>query len=646
MPEQRIGWHFPPTNGGRIDGFNDPGIAHFAGRPLSSLTRETIQNSLDAKQHSERPVDVSFELIEVTADDVQKGQLATAITACMEAPGATDKRVVDALQQALETIKKDKIPCLRVSDRNTTGLQDQQWKALVKMQGASFKDDLEGAGGSFGIGKYAPFAVSLLRTVFYWTCYQEGNAMVEKFQGKSVLMSHQGNDGETQGTGFYGVRHGCRELTTSAIPDCFRIVDSSGKPLCGTGVAIWGFQMLGSWRHRIAASAIENYFFAIRSGNLCLTIEPDEMTASELVSIDKANLKAWFKLLLAEAEDNRNTTDLRQAETLWEMSATPPTAETQDRDLGHCKLWIRVDDGLRKKVAFVRRSGMLVTTEQTGLLRFPGFKDFLALCVFEDPSGNELLRGMENPRHDQFEWQRLPESDRRRGKRALDRITRWIREQIGLQAGPPKGGRETVLTELAAYLPDMEPDEPLDRREEGDEASDERGIGDRVTVGLKPIRRVGSGFGTHEDVDYERSGDDSGGYGGGADDGDGGEGGGDGSGDGDGKAGSGSKGGGRGPRTEIGLSNVRILPVEEGANRYRILFRSDRSCRVRLTFEEAGDSIMVRRTDIVATDPAISLDDWQVVRGQKCEVEVTATGAPMGDRAWRVSAVLAQECME
>ena len=52
----------------------------------------------------------------------------------------------------------------------------------------------------------------------------------------------------------------------------------------------------------------------------------------------------------------------------------------------------------------------LVTTQQRNLIRFPGFRDFAALCVFEDPKGNELLRRMENPRHDQFEPDRLPEA--------------------------------------------------------------------------------------------------------------------------------------------------------------------------------------------------------------------------------------------
>ena len=65
MTPADIGWRFPPTNGGRIDGFNDPGIAHFNGAP-SSLARETIQNSLDARANSSEPVHVDFELIELS----------------------------------------------------------------------------------------------------------------------------------------------------------------------------------------------------------------------------------------------------------------------------------------------------------------------------------------------------------------------------------------------------------------------------------------------------------------------------------------------------------------------------------------------------------------------------------------------------
>ena len=67
IKEEIIGWKFPPTSGGSGDGFNDSGIAHFKGSPISSLARETIQNSLDARKSRVEPVHVDFELIEPRA---------------------------------------------------------------------------------------------------------------------------------------------------------------------------------------------------------------------------------------------------------------------------------------------------------------------------------------------------------------------------------------------------------------------------------------------------------------------------------------------------------------------------------------------------------------------------------------------------
>ncbi len=169
----KIGWRFPPTNGGRVDGFNDPGIAHFNGAPLSSLARETIQNSLDAGWRLGEPVHVTFELKDFTPEELGRNELMSAIEASKRA--ATDDDLAkQALESARLVLERDRVPCLRVSDRNTTGLRGDQWRALVKMQGVSLKPEVEGAGGSHGIGKYAPFAVSALRTVFYWTCYEEG----------------------------------------------------------------------------------------------------------------------------------------------------------------------------------------------------------------------------------------------------------------------------------------------------------------------------------------------------------------------------------------------------------------------------------------------------------------------------------------
>ena len=140
-----IGWSFPPTNGGRVDGFNDPGIAHFSGKPLPSLAREVIQNSLDAVEAANDPVHVSFELIKLDPAELGKDELAQAIAACKNEQ-RENPIVADALTNAQKTISQDQILCLRVSDSNTTGLRGENWRALVKAQGLSFKPGIEGAG--------------------------------------------------------------------------------------------------------------------------------------------------------------------------------------------------------------------------------------------------------------------------------------------------------------------------------------------------------------------------------------------------------------------------------------------------------------------------------------------------------------------
>ncbi|MDE0712020.1 MAG: hypothetical protein OXH60_07785 [Rhodospirillales bacterium] len=646
--DNNIGWRFPPTNGGRVDGFNDPGIAHFTGTPLGSLARETIQNSLDARLGEDHPVHVSFELIGLSPDYVGRDEIARTIDQCKQtAKAGGDMTAVSALEAAGQTIRRKSIPCLRVSDRETTGLRGDHWRALVKMQGISHKPDLEGAGGSHGIGKYAPFAVSTVRTVFYWTCFREDGRDVERFQGKSVLMSHMNADGEeTQGTGFYGYHKDCKELTQS-IPQGFRVLDSAQRPKPGTSLTIMGFRETDNWRRRIAASVIENFFYAIASGSLTVIVEPEE--ASELMEINRISIEEWFQHLIEDDAGDKSTNDLadqvREARNFWEISQSDPIAEKQDSDLGHCKLWLRTSDGLPSRVAFVRSTGMLVTTRQQGLIRFPGFRDFAALCVFEDPEGNELLRRMENPKHDQFEPERLPKEERDRGRKALKRVTEWVRTEIRKRAGPPEGGKKTVLSELAVYLPDYQPDEPFDdTNSDSREDNGEPGFGGRVTISLKPVRRpVPPGLATEGDTESDGGAGEDTGSEGGAGTGENGGGGGDGGGrgEGEGRGGTGASGGGR-ARRGIPVSRVRMLPLVGRKNRYQLSFLPQRDGIAQLILEEAGDSTTIPRNDVRAVRPDVSLDKVRLEKGRRHVVEITADG-PIDGRAWRLSAVATKE---
>ena len=643
----RVGWRFPPTNGGRIDGFNDPGIAHFSGAPLESLARETIQNSLDARLSLEEPVHVSFEEIVVDPNEIGSDELTDAIDSCIAEP-SNDPKVKSALEHARRSIGSNGIPCLRVSDRNTTGLRGDQWRALVKMQGVSHKPDVQGAGGSHGIGKYAPFSVSDLRTVFYWTCFKENGSEMERFQGKSVLMSHESAEGETQGTGFYGYKNNCSELLGSTIPGKFRILEGvDGRPVYGTSLVISGFDVSMDWRRLIASSIVENFFHAIHIGNLDVMIEPeDSQSHSALYEINQNTLNDWFFQLGSDDTDDDAVDDdnisVEQARIFWDITnSSEIVEETQDTDLGHCRLWIRVEEGLPSRVALIRQTGMLITTQQRNLMRFPGYREFAAVCVFEDPDGNELLRQMENPKHDQFEPDRLPDEERERGRRALKRITNWIRTSLKKHAGPPEGGKKTVLSELSTYLPDYQPSDHFEDSEENVEGEKEPGFGERLTVSLKPIRRTLPTPLPFEDEDQQGSdegdGDDIGVQGGGGTDTNEGDGGSGGSGEGDGEGGSGTRGGSE-TRKALQVSNVRFLAIEGMENHYRLSFTAESDAVVRLELTEAGDSSAIPRDDVRAAEDGVSLNKVKVYKSKTTVVDVTAD-APIGGRAWRVSAL-------
>ncbi len=394
---------------------------------------------------------------------------------------------------------------------------------------------------------------------------------------------------------------------------------------------------------------IENFFYAVHQGKLTVIVEPDEdQSQHDLLEIDKESIKKWFDFLEESpvcmdesVEDVRR--ELREARTFWELSQEAPTTETQDKDLGHCQLWIRVGENLPSKVALIRRTGMLITKQQDGLIRFRGYQDFVALCVCEDPEGNELLRNMENPRHDKFEPERLPENERNKGRRALKRITKWIREEIRKVAGPPAGGQSTALEELAKFLPDLQPDDGFDDSNSDRESRGEPGFGQRVKVALKQVpQSAPKGLMTEEDSEDDGSdGDDTGNAGGSGVGGNSGEGGSGGKGDGDGEGGTGGRGGARVLSTPIPVSSVRVLPIDGQKNRYRLCFRADGDGDARLELHEAGDSSSVSRPDIRTVNDHESLERVHLQKGKRKEVIITAE-MPIGDRALRLRAIRAK----
>src|SRR5581483_7492180 len=222
MPQLK--WTFAKNDGGRDSGFHDAGVETFKGNFDRYLAREMIQNSLDARYDVNSPVIVKFDLLRLGRGDIpDMDALKTTLSRCGEY-WSHDKKAKEFFRRAQTLAGKDKITALQIGDFNTTGVlgsdteRSKDWYNLIRSAGSSSKGG--GEGGSFGIGKNAPFAASQVRTVLYSTFNVNGEHV---FQGVATLVSHNHPDGGvSQPTGFLGATNGASVRTLSQIPARFR----------------------------------------------------------------------------------------------------------------------------------------------------------------------------------------------------------------------------------------------------------------------------------------------------------------------------------------------------------------------------------------------------------------------------------------
>lgn len=169
-----IGWHFPPNNDGIAAGANDGAIDAFSGNKLSSIVREAIQNSLDAKLPGSNPVRVQFKANKVRKTNFSGfSDIKDHLTSCVKI--ARKQKLAVAVKFYENAIKKidatANVNILCIQDDNTTGLTGPidepwgNWFAMTKGAGISQKSNAASL-GSYGHGSKALFAFSDARMIF------------------------------------------------------------------------------------------------------------------------------------------------------------------------------------------------------------------------------------------------------------------------------------------------------------------------------------------------------------------------------------------------------------------------------------------------------------------------------------------------
>jgi hypothetical protein len=438
-----IGWHFPPNNDGIAAGANDGAIDAFSGNKLSSIVREAIQNSLDAKLPGSNPVRVQFKASKVRTTNFSGfSEIRDHLTSCVKI--ARKQKLAGAVKFYENAIKKidaaSNVNLLCIQDENTTGLTGPidepwgSWFAMTKGAGISQKSNAASL-GSYGHGSKALFAYSDARMIFYHTKINTKKSDEIRFQGKCILQTHEDpycSKVYTQGTGFYGEKNGNKPLLNSNVPNWSSSLRDDFSKNTGTSIFVPYSDFTEANYSETKIVVLANFFYAI------MTNELEVIVGDECIT--RENLKEVYEDCLANLNNVSEEIDRDHINHCFESIKTIINYDLHNAqeiaNFGQVLWWIRVGDEIDgKNVGIARQNGMLITKKANGLERFRGTRNFdLFVCVKGD-MGSQLLKELENPTHDNFEFDRIKfQKARTQAKRKYKEFTSKIREVIALNA--------------------------------------------------------------------------------------------------------------------------------------------------------------------------------------------------------------------
>lgn len=433
----KIDWNFPGNNYGTLNGIGEAGIETFKGSPYRSLAREICQNSLDARLDKSKPVLIEFsDILANTADIPRFSVLKDALSSCLDFwKEQNSRKTVDFFKKALKVAESESIPLLRISDFNTTGLTGSDkdfntpWQNLVKASGVSDKGGA--SGGSFGIGKSAPFACSDLRTVFYSTLDING---LKAFQGIARLVSFrekgilsQDTDNITTGIGYYGETE-----RNSAIRDCISLDRTFTRTESGTDVFVLGFSDRPGWKEDIIKSVLEDFLISLYNKDLIVKIDDIIISADSLAELmDKYRDTAPIAFNYYQVLTSQNS----------------EVIECDFNELGKIELHILIQNGLHRRVQMCRSNGMRIFDQKS----ISGTIQFAGICILKDESINAYFREMENPQHDAWEPDRHSNSDK--AQKDKQDLYKYIKTAV-IERGKSTPVDEIDADGVGEFLPD------------------------------------------------------------------------------------------------------------------------------------------------------------------------------------------------
>nr|WP_232337102.1 hypothetical protein [Lysinibacillus timonensis] len=437
-------WNFPAAAGGTINSINNAGIETFKGNELDSLTREICQNSLDAIKDETKPVVVEFKSFKLPSNQFpQRAELLEAFIKCETTWSGKNPKSEQFVEQAKYILDENEIPFLRISDFNTKGLEGAQtgelgtpWSSLVREAGSSNKGD--SSGGSFGIGKSAPFANSKLRILFYSS---QDQSNYQSHIGVANIMSFEKLPGHiTLGTGYF-----TNNENSNAIPGLINLDSSFNRQESGTDIFVSAFQPKDqNWLEAVRNSVIFNFFITIWQNKLVVKVE-DEIISHE-------NIGSFIAQLDDTKEDYRHVKNYFRLLTSEDSIQIPYPAKSYKKigsfEEGEATLYIMKGEDLNRRVLMTRKAGMRLFEQN----RISGSISFTGILIITGKHMNQVFKKMENPAHTGWEPNRFEEAPKE-ADTAFKDLRRFVRETVQQQFQAETTDKMDAFG-LSDFLPD------------------------------------------------------------------------------------------------------------------------------------------------------------------------------------------------
>jgi hypothetical protein len=240
---------------------------------------------------------------------------------------------------------------------------------------------------------------------------------------------------------MYGLAFGIPVTAPELVPDIFRRSER------GTDIYIMGFHQERDWKDNLLKSVLNNFWLAILEQKLIVEVDDTILQYTNLEEVIRSFYKETDPDGGIHAPEWWNPYPYYKA-VKYDQGPHAKYFQEMLPVLGQVKLWIYLKEGLPNRTVYMRSPRMTVykKTDNRGA-------DYAAVFLCDNERGNEILRQMETPQHN--EWKKdyylendQPHPDARRAEAEIRSFMNRCLSRLVLT----EAGQSQKITGLEEYL--------------------------------------------------------------------------------------------------------------------------------------------------------------------------------------------------